>query len=605
MSENSHISKSDQDVPGVFSLFWGLLERRFFFVLIFICSSLAFSFNAAQHVAFGQLIDAINQAPEGADLSYYMGPIIWLLTFIALCHILYRVNQVFEIFSVQDTLAAIRHRLTGDALSRSTDFFTSERAGSIATRISTIPINYYQFFKFFQWNGFGSSSLVIFSIVTAFVFHPLLGLFLFIWSGLILAQNYYLLKHCIKPASYNLAETRGRFGGAMTDLVTNALLIIMHGKNKRFPKHFHESVHDEKQKFKRLRWFSILYQAAMGLSEIIFLCVMIFSGAYFLLQGSISTGEYVTVIMLSFRCTNAIWDISIELPGMVEAWSNLKENLNFLYRYAPQKDGGDALQLVQIPPAIRFYKINFRYGDDLPPVFEGFDLTIKAGEKIGVIGESGAGKTSLVSLLLRFYEPESGRILINDQPASEIGLASYRQLFSVIPQDTSLFHRSIRDNIRFGDENASEEAVIEAAKKAHAHDFIKDIKGGYDALVGDRGVKLSGGQRQRIAIARAFLRGAPVLVLDEATSALDSETEHLVQKALQDLMKDKTCFVIAHRLSTVAHLDRLILMEEGQIIAEGSHEDLLKSSEHYKNLWDLQTGTTIHSAGVFKTAAAE
>ncbi len=220
---------------------------------------------------------------------------------------------------------------------------------------------------------------------------------------------------------------------------------------------------------------------------------------------------------------------------------------------------------------------------------------MKPGEKIGLVGRSGAGKSTLVNLLLRFFELEDGRILIDGQDISQVTQESLRTQISVVTQDTSLLHRSIRDNIRYGLPSATDADVVAAAKLAQAHDFILGLEDwrhrhGYDAQVGERGVKLSGGQRQRVAIARVILKNAPILVLDEATSALDSEVEAAIQSSLDELMKNKTVIAIAHRLSTIARMDRLVILDKGRIVEQGTHDELLAADGHYASLWRRQSG---------------
>jgi ATP-binding cassette subfamily B multidrug efflux pump len=248
---------------------------------------------------------------------------------------------------------------------------------------------------------------------------------------------------------------------------------------------------------------------------------------------------------------------------------------------------------------IRFDDISFNYGrqqaDDRLRVIKGLSLDIKAGEKVGLVGRSGAGKSTLVSLLLRFHDLESGRILIDGHDISTVSQESLREQIAMVTQDTSLLHRSVRENILYGRPDAGPEAAEQAARKAHAHEFIvglEDAKGrqGYDAHVGERGVKLSGGQRQRIAIARVLLKDAPILILDEATSALDSEVEAAIQEQLYNLMEGKTVIAIAHRLSTIAEMDRLIVMDEGRIIEQGTHAALLEKGGLYAKLWTRQSG---------------
>jgi ATP-binding cassette subfamily B protein len=225
-----------------------------------------------------------------------------------------------------------------------------------------------------------------------------------------------------------------------------------------------------------------------------------------------------------------------------------------------------------------------------PPLFDGFDLSIVAGEKVGLVGRSGGGKTTLTRLLLRFADLEAGAIEIGGQNIARVAQASLRDSIATVPQEPAMFHRTIAENIRFGRPSATDAEVRRAAELAHAAEFIAELPFGYDTLVGERGVKLSGGQRQRVAIARAILKDAPILVLDEATSALDSESETYIQEALWALMRNRTAIVIAHRLSTVRRMDRLVVLEAGTIIEEGRHDQLLAARGHYAKLWDHQSG---------------
>ena len=238
---------------------------------------------------------------------------------------------------------------------------------------------------------------------------------------------------------------------------------------------------------------------------------------------------------------------------------------------------------------IQFQKVHFQY-PNTDPLFSNKSLTIQHGQRIGLVGYSGSGKTTFVNLILRLFDLQSGHILIDGQDIAKVTQTSLRNALTFIPQEPSLFHRSLMENIRFGRPNATDEQVIAAAKQAHAHEFITTLPKGYDTLVGERGIKISGGQRQRIAIARAILKNAPILLLDEATSALDSFTEGQIQESFFSLMEGKTTIVIAHRLSTLLNMDRILVMAQGKIVEDGNHEDLLKKSGLYQSLWEAQVG---------------
>ncbi len=312
-------------------------------------------------------------------------------------------------------------------------------------------------------------------------------------------------------------------------------------------------------------------------------------------EGTISTGHVAFALTLVLRLNILLTRLFGQLNGLFRGFGSLQDSVETIVKPIELSDAPGAPDLNVTQGAIRFENVRFHYGRD-EGVIEQLDLVVNPGERVGIVGPSGAGKTTLVSLLLRFFDVEAGRILIDGQNLREVRQESLRRSIGMVTQDTSLLHRSIRENILYGRTTASDEELFEAARKAHAYDFVQtltDQKGrtGFHAYVGERGIKLSGGQRQRIAIARVLLKNAPILVLDEATSALDSEVEAAIQENLQELMADKTVIAIAHRLSTIAAMDRLIVMDNGVIVQEGSHEDLLREPDGlYAQLWHRQSG---------------
>ncbi len=291
---------------------------------------------------------------------------------------------------------------------------------------------------------------------------------------------------------------------------------------------------------------------------------------------------------LNISIVDFLWGLTQEFSQFSKLLGTVTQALRTTTMPHKMKDKPGALELVVNNGKIVFDKVQFYY-KGAEPLFNNSSITILPGQKIGLVGFSGSGKSTFVNLILRLFDVTEGRILVDDQDIKNITQDSLRESISMIPQDPSLFHRTLMENIRYGKLEASDEEVIEAAQRAHAHEFISKLPLGYDSLVGERGVKLSGGQRQRIAISRAILKNAPILILDEATSQLDSVTEQYIQESLWNLMKEKTTIIIAHRLSTLLRMDRILVFDQGKIIQDGTHEELLKGGL-YKTLWETQVG---------------
>ncbi len=314
----------------------------------------------------------------------------------------------------------------------------------------------------------------------------------------------------------------------------------------------------------------------------------------FLIFGSIWFGFPVATFILIFNYSQQIlgelWDVNHIFKHMNKVFGDAYEMTEILDMEDEVVDEQGAKNLEIKKSEILFNDISFKHHEAKQPIFKDFSLDIKPGERVGLVGVSGSGKTTLTKLLLRFADVYAGEIVIDGQNIRKVTQKSLRENIAYVPQETALFHRSIAENIAYAKPDSDMKAIERAARLANAEEFIKDLPNGYDTLVGERGVKLSGGQRQRVAIARAILKDAPILVLDEATSALDSESEALIQEALNNLMKDRTSIVIAHRLSTVANLDRIVVLKDGKIVEEGSHKELLKKNGEYSKLWSRQSG---------------
>ncbi|MBE0368285.1 ABC transporter ATP-binding protein [Pseudoalteromonas aurantia] len=427
---------------------------------------------------------------------------------------------------------------------------------------------------------------------------PRLMVPLVLWLFLYIAVQLYFIPR-LKNISTEQANARSEMTGRIVDSYTNISTVKLFSYTQREEQYAKESMEVFIEPvYKQMRLVTSLNVCVQTVNYLLVFTVAAVA-VYLWSYSAITAGAIAITIGLALRLNGMAQWIMWEISGLFENIGTVTDGISSLSQELDVTDKPDAPQLEYQTGKITFKNIQFAYKrkdkSKEHSVINNLNLTIQPGEKIGVVGRSGAGKSTLVNLLLRFYDLNNGAITIDDQNISDVKQESLRQLIAMVTQDTSLLHRSIADNILYGKPTASEEELLTATKKAQAFDFIKDLEDshgntGFNAQVGERGIKLSGGQRQRIAIARVLLKNAPILILDEATSALDSEVESAIQDSLDDLMTNKTVIAIAHRLSTIAQMDRLIVMEQGEIIEQGSHEVLLKQNGVYAKLWAHQTG---------------
>jgi ATP-binding cassette, subfamily B, bacterial len=466
-------------------------------------------------------------------------------------------------------------------------YYGNRFAGSLSNKVSNVSRSMEDFVSIFLWSFLEN---IVPLLITGVIFWRtdfMIGVSFVVMVFFTLILNIILMPRK-RQLSLDLAAAQSKTTGFVVDVITNISAVRQFVRNDNEIENVRIYTADIQKKARR----SFLYSEYMMLvNSIVFAAFTLFSFLVLSdkwLTGEVSSGRLVSFILLVTYISGTIIFLGRIVSQFAKSYGQAEEGLNEIMVPLEIQDTENATILNVTHGEIIWDKVGFDFGDN--QVFKDFNLTIKDGERVGLVGHSGAGKTTFVSLLLRQHDVTSGQICIDGQNIAEVAQDSLRQAIAVVPQEPLLFHRTIRENIAYGNPSATEEEIIAVAKKAQAHDFISALPEGYETLVGERGVKLSGGQKQRVAIARAMLKNAPILVLDEATSALDSESEVAIQAALHELMTGKTVIAIAHRLSTLREMDRIIVLENGQVIEDGSHEVLKDAGGVYQRLWEHQAG---------------
>lgn len=588
--------KVEQPPSNLLKFVWYYTKPfRFLLFCLFVTSALISAVEVYMFNAIGNMIDWMQVSDPSTFFDVYGDRLIGVAMLVLIVWpVLSLVDSALEHqgllgnFSMQ-----IRWRAHRYLLRQSTTFYANDFAGRIATKVMQTALSVRD--SIVSINGLVVYVVVYFSSALIIFINNDVRLALPLLSWLVaytIVMRFFLPK--LKVVSEQQSDARSLMTGRVVDAYSNIQTVKMFSSGNAEEKYAKDSMQDMLVSvYKQMRLVTQLHCVLIALNAIL-ICTTMGFGIWLWTQSIVSAGAVAVAGALTLRLQAMSQWFIWELARLFEAIGTTQDGMNTLSQATSVKDKQNAQNLTVEQGHIEFNHVDFHYGKS-GDVISDFSLTVSAGERIGIVGQSGAGKSTLVNLLLRLYDLERGQIKIDGQNIADVSQESLRHQIAMVTQDTSLLHRTIRENISYGRPKASEQELLQAIKLAKAEDFVGDLEDneggqGLDAKVGERGVKLSGGQRQRIAIARVILKDAPILILDEATSALDSEVEAAIQEQLEQLMTGKTVMAIAHRLSTIAKMDRLIVLDKGRIAEQGTHTELVAAGGIYAKLWSRQSG---------------
>lgn len=575
---------------------WLFFRQHLLSFVLLLVISFTWSFDSTLWpYTLGLIVDTLtlHEASREAVVSALKTPICYGLSLWLLIELGYRTQGFLLARFLPKFEASIRMTLFDHIQKHSPSYFNKHMAGSLTNKITDMTTHATQALWQFLYSifpAFGTFlvSLYFYSKINVF-FTVILCLLILAYVSICLVFS----KKCMQKEQEH-AEARSRLLGKILDSFYNNFTVNLLYRFKQEKLYIQHYQNQEMRKQLEAKKYVELMRMSLSLTFLTGGVIINGFMLYLWKAGSLSTGEIVQVFNMTWNIILILWYAGAEIPSLFQSVGILKQALSIFSDPQDVEDAETTPELVVTSGAIEFKNVAFDY--EAKQLFHELNVTIRGGEKLGLVGHSGAGKSTFVNLILRLFPLQSGSICIDGQDIASISLASLRHHIAFIPQDPMLFHRSIAENIHYGKESASFEKIEQIASMAACDTFINASSHGYQTLVGERGSKLSGGERQRVAIARAMLSDAPIIILDEATSALDSVTEQHVQKSLETLMRNKTTLIIAHRLSTLAKMDRILVFHEGKIVEEGTHEELLAKNGHYVTMWETQTGALAHEA---------
>ena len=580
-----------------FSFIWQSTKgTRVFMLLLIILSGLSGAFEAFLFAALGKVVDWLAEVEPSKFWQQEKTTLILLALIILASTLIISLQTIIKHQCLAGNFPMrMRWNLHRLVLNQSMRFFQDEFAGRISAKVMQTALAV-------RDTCFLVADIFIYVLISFITMAAIIGqldLWLLMpflgWTVLYGIAMYYFIPRLGKVASMQ-ADARSTMTGRVTDAYTNIMTVKLFSHAGNEAKYAQESMDEFLVTVNRQMRLVSSFEIVNHLLSITLILCTTGVALWLWTDQLVGVGAIATTTAVALRLNGFSHWIMWEMAALFENIGVVKDGINTFSSTKTVNDQPNATELVVKQGKIDFQHINFNYDAKRQnSIIQDLDLTINPGEKIGLVGRSGAGKSTLINLLLRFYDLQSGKIIIDGQDITTVTQESLRAQIGMVTQDTSLLHRSVRENLLYGNNQATEEEMIIAAKKAHADSFIHTLidangRTGYDAFVGERGIKLSGGQRQRIAIARVILKNAPILLLDEATSALDSEIEQAIQESLYTLMEGKTVIAIAHRLSTIAAMDRLVVLDQGRIIEQGTHQELLDKNGLYAQLWKHQSG---------------
>lgn len=579
-------------LPKTLSAFiWHFLKPHKLYLAIIAIVALVWAVElSVSPYLFKLLIDGVSQYSDKPTLllSAILLPAILYASMSLIININFRVYDYVNMKLFLQLYTHITNAVFEYTINHSYGFFQKTFSGSISDKIVYLPRDVEVLFKFISENLVPKTLAVLIAASMLLLVQPIFSMILFVWVIIFVTITCWLaLNATEKSAAFStqVNQLTGTVVDSISNIITAKIFANLNYEKRRLDKS-HDKVNTC---YADMQFYNLKLHSIQGIAVTILISSMLTALIYGKMHNMITTGDFVFVLTLSSNIIMNVWNLGQELINFTRTSGKCQQALALLQQPHEITETPNA-KILSVPHGeISYQDVSFSY-EGSKTVFKDFSITIPAGQKVGLVGYSGGGKSTFVKMLLRLFDIQSGHIEIDHQVIESVTLASLRNNITFIPQEPELFHRSIIENIRYGRLSASDDEVIDAAKKAHCHEFIKNLPEQYHTLVGERGIKLSGGQRQRIAIARAILKQAPILVLDEATSALDSATEKHIQASIHEIMQGKTTIVIAHRLSTLLEMDRILFFENGKIIEDGSLEALKANNQKFNQLWEMQVG---------------